>query len=500
MSLTSVANACGIAAKSFFVFSFLSILIICPASGREKNEKASDLLKELKSLKRQAEKTRATCESKIDALTVKIQALESRLTGRPSSLGQNELEKLRLEASQFAGKVASVKSDAGDETGKTRKKGNLSLQQMNPEISVTGDFSGMVQSAEGSAHAASGEHQHASWGPQQDSDFMFRGLGIHFESYLDPYSRFKAALHAAPGEHGTGLEEAYYEKFGQWGGTFTAGKFRMPFGVVNRWHTHALDQVDAPLALRRIFGDEGFVETGVGMDWNLRRRGRTTPILELRLTDAENSVIFGSNGRNRPALLVRYKLFTEVNKDLYYELGFSGIYGYNAHWEYELGGIHDHVSKNLGVFVAGVDFTRLMEPAREMRYRNSMFRTELYGVRKKIMAPDGTGIDDVMAWGGYVNFHWKLDRTRETGFRVDYFEPDCKPYAASDHFVGSTLASDVFGTREWQISPYFTWHQSPWVRYRMQFDLKSGSGEASDEKRLMFQLIWAAGPHKHEKY
>jgi len=55
--------------------------------------------------------------------------------------------------------------------------GALGLQALNPEISVTGDMLGSYTDT-------TDKH----W------DFLFRGLGIHLESYLDPYTHFKAAF------------------------------------------------------------------------------------------------------------------------------------------------------------------------------------------------------------------------------------------------------------------------------------------------------------------
>ncbi|MFA7158611.1 MAG: hypothetical protein WC299_04850, partial [Kiritimatiellia bacterium] len=57
--------------------------------------------------------------------------------------------------------------------------GALGLQALNPEISITGD---MLASYTDSKTT------------NKKCDFLFRGLGLHFESYLDPYTRFKAAV------------------------------------------------------------------------------------------------------------------------------------------------------------------------------------------------------------------------------------------------------------------------------------------------------------------
>ena len=45
-----------------------------------------------------------------------------------------------------------------------------------------------------------------------------------------------------------------------------------------------------------------------------------------------------------------------------------------------------------------------------------------------------------------------------------------------------------------------TWRQSPFVKYRVEYNHVDGHGMEEPEDILYFQLIFAAGPHKHERY
>ena len=142
-----------------------------------------------------------------------------------------------------AAEAETKKEQKGEEAAeeKTFKSGNLGLQALNPEISVTGDMLGRYQSGNDEAPT---------------SETVFRTLGLHFEAYLDPYSRFKAAIPISVVE--AELGEAYFTRYGvAWNINLTLGKFRQQFGVVNRWHMHALDWFDFPLALTSIFGPGG---------------------------------------------------------------------------------------------------------------------------------------------------------------------------------------------------------------------------------------------------
>jgi len=151
---------------------------------------------------------------------------------------KDELTALRELAKAKAAEEAIAEEEL-EET--TFQSGGLGLQALNPEISVTGDV--LFSSRQDTTS-------------DENSDFDFRTLGIHIESWLDPYTRFKAAIPVT--ESGTELGEGYitlYDVADDLNLTF--GKFRQQFGVVNRWHKHGLDQVDFPLALRQIFGSGG---------------------------------------------------------------------------------------------------------------------------------------------------------------------------------------------------------------------------------------------------
>ena len=54
----------------------------------------------------------------------------------------------------------------------------------------------------------------------------------------------------------------------------TAGKFRQQFGVINRWHEHALDQTFFPLPIEMFMGEEGLNQIGISMNWLMPSRGR----------------------------------------------------------------------------------------------------------------------------------------------------------------------------------------------------------------------------------
>jgi len=363
--------------------------------------------------------------------------------------------------------------------------GALGLQKLNPEISVTGDF---LWSSHDSESADTG------------SDFLFRVLGLHFEAYLDPFTKFKAAV--GMNQSGAELGEAYMTRFGMLPHVnLTLGKFRQQFGVVNRWHKHGLDQVDFPLALRQVFGPGGLNQTGASVDSSIPSVLGFSHELTVQVTDGENGRVFGENADNAPSSLAHYKIYRDLTDSTYAELGFTGLYGQNNEWQV-LDATED---KSLDTTVAGVDFTILWEPTDKMRYRNVTWRSEAYFLDKEVLAADGSGEDTISAWGAYSYLESKVSRTLVLGVRGDYFVPDTKEYAEYTSDAGTAISLSPLAVTDddscrWQVGPYITWHQSPFVHFRAEYNRQDGDGTGPEENVVWLQCIFAAGPHKHERY
>jgi hypothetical protein len=385
-----------------------------------------------------------------------------------------------IEALRSAARDEIAKDAKGETREDTFTSGALGLQKLNPEISVTGDLLWSYTDSETT---------------DKTSDFMCRGLGIHAEAYLDPYTRFKAAF--SMDEHDMHLGEAYMTRFGLLPNVnLTLGKFRQQFGVVNRWHKHGLDQVDFPLALRQIFGDGGLNQTGGSLDWTMPELIGCSQELIVQVTDGENGRVFGENAENNPSVLGRYKVFRDLSASTYAEVGFSGLYGRNNEWAVG----EETIDDALDVWVLGADLTVMWEPTDKMRYRNVTWRTEAYALNKDILAPDGSGEDTINAWGLYSYLESKVSRTIVLGVRGDYFEPDVKGYADSEIVSFSPLAVTEDGADRWQVSPYVTWHQSPFVHFRAEYNHQDGNNTGPEKDMVWLQCIFAAGPHKHERY
>ena len=464
--------------KTQMLAVFLALALSIPMATRKglaevaktPQEAMSQMAKQLQALQRRVEAMERQHQKEIDALKAQIAAAGKGAEPSVAAEG-DELSRLRALANAEAQKEEREEVSTGETVYEAK---GLSLQKLNPELSVTGDMFGLYRHQEGS---------------RKRSDFDIRTLGLHIESYLDPFTRFKAAIPVT--DTFAGLGEVYMTRYGVLDGVnLTFGKFRQQFGVVNRWHKHGLDQFDFPLALRQIFGGGGLNQTGVAMDWTMPALGSSSQELTVQVTNGENGSLFGGNTLSTPSTLCHYRNYRDLSKDTYLELGLTGLFGWNDEWTVSGSTERDTLSAR----VFGLDLNILWEPTDRMRYRNVEWRNELYWLDRDVLAPDGTGRDNIEAWGGFSYLQTKLNRKLVLGARFDYFEPDYKGYAISPHAVTDPDA------HRWQIGPYLTWFQSPFVHYRIEYNHLDGDGFGEPEDILLFQLIFAAGPHKHERY
>jgi len=434
------------------------------------NARISELQQQIVEMQKKHDEEMATLKKQINDLASQAEKQETK----------DELASLRELAQAEAAKEKPTEEKA---EGVTFKSGGLSLQSLNPEISFAGDF--LFSSRQDSTS-------------EESSDFDFRVLDIHVESWLDPYTRLKAAI--AVKEDETKLGEGYITLYDISDDlNVTLGKFRQQFGVVNRWHKHALDQVDFPLALRQIFGNGGLNQSGISLDWLMPPAGDSSQQLTFQITDGDNDRLFGQNTSNRPSLLAHYKNYRDLSKDTYMEWGLTGLVGWNDQWE--VGSLTNTRDSREETFVLGADFSVLWEPTEKMRYRNVEWRSEAYWLNKDIIAPDGSGEDTLSAWGLYSYLQTRISRTVDIGIRGDFYVPDTKSYAENPNWTSlSPLAVNSDNPYLWQISPYITWWQSPFLKFRAEYDYSNGKGIENPEHIFWLQCVFAAGPHKHERY
>lgn len=389
---------------------------------------------------------------RIDSLETLVRELQR--TNAASRAPVSDLAGLRAAAAAAAEGVGDSVPGAGAQQSRTRDLGIL-----NPEISVTGDVVGTFVSP---AEAGS------SFGATP------REFEFSFQSALDPYTRTKIfvtreedfEIAGAEGEEeeeagGFEIEEGYMYWVGLPGG-FGAkvGKFRQELGLYNRWHTHALFEVERPLATTTFLGEDGLIQTGASVVLPSFTFGAATQTITLEATSGSNEALF--DGGSQMSLLGRFQSFWDLGANAHLQIGASGLVGDNNETGVE--------SK-----LFGLDFSFRWTPGGQQSQRELQFKAEwLFAERETPLAvTDGSG--------GYLQVNYKLDRRWTLGARTDIVDQ----YADEP---------DAF-----QFVPSVTWWQSEWVRIRLQYNYLKFDGSGPNHTVLL-QFVWAMGPDKHETY
>ncbi|MGH7418330.1 MAG: hypothetical protein ACREKB_11195, partial [Candidatus Rokuibacteriota bacterium] len=314
------------------------------------------------------------------------------------------------------------------------------LNQLNPEISVTGDLRAYAQTE----------------GPQVDN-FALQEVEVAFQATLDPYSHTK--IFAALEEGAIDVEEAYFYYTGLPGRLrLDVGVFRQPLGELNRWHLHAVPEIDYPLALTTYTGEEGLNGTGVSAYWGGTIVG--TQELWVQGVLGDNDVLF--DGGNRPAVLAHLNNFWNLSRSSYFQIGVTGMHGENP-------------DTSLTTVLGGVDARFTWRPPERAKYREWTLRAELYGIDK-----ERGGAGDAR-YGFYVGTQYKLGARWIAGVRYDYVEAAEGPLAIVR-----------------QVIPSLTFWQSEWVRLHAEWRWRREAGV--DASQFALQGVWSIGPHKHETY
>lgn len=398
-------------------------------------------------------------QARVDSLTAALRSLQAAAPGAPAPAASagDDLAALRAAAASAAG-TDTIKPD----TAPTQFVGRERNQnQLNPEISATGDVRAYAQTS----------------GAQGDN-FDPREFEVAFQSALDPYSHTKIFVSLENGE--VSVEEGYAYWIGLPGHLrFDVGKFRQQFGELNRWHLHALPETEYPLALRAYTGGDGLSAAGASLYWAAPTGGVAgTHELYAQVTRGNDDTLF--LGSHKAAFLGHVNNFWQLTPSTYAQVGLSALYGTNP------AAIADTTGRTVGLktLLTGLDFRLTWRPPAQALYHEMDLRGELFVLRR-----DTSGVAGARRLGGYVDLTYKLSQRWIAGVRGDYVE------------------SPAFGDITRAVVPSLTYWESEWVFLRAEFLHQRGLERdplgtpfAVNTNRLAFQAVWAIGPHKHEIY
>jgi len=375
---------------------------------------------------------------------------------------QAKIVHLRQAAAAEAAKAAAP--DAVD-TSIDFVSGTRMQSMLNPELSVTGDI-----------FFVGGEHE--------KEEILADHFELDIQSYLDPYTKMHVVIgyhgphhessfgmedHHEEEEHGHegfGLEEGYVTWLQLPGHTsLTVGKKRQQFGVLNRWHKHALDQSDWPWVIQESFGPHGLVGTGVSVDWLMPRLWADTNELTVEVMNGNNDVAFAGSDWKKPTFLASLMSYWDLTPNTYIQADLTGLHG-----------VTDHDGNFNHDFLA-LDLAYDWYPAGRELYRGFTARAML--LRSWLDLEEGGSLN---AWGSYLYGQYRLTSRWIAGLRWDWVEDQRAP-----------------GHDTWGLTPYLTLWQSEFVRLRGQATYEKDNWYGTD-RRFELQLTFAAGPHKHESY
>jgi hypothetical protein len=307
---------------------------------------------------------------------------------------------------------------------------------------------------------------------------------------LDPYSMFKSAFHICP-VHGLHVEEVYISWFGVVPSmSFSVGRFRQGFGILNRWHEHDLDQTTYPMALTQVLGEEGLIGDGLVVKWLMPSLWAHVNELTLEVVNGTNDVLFSGQHFAVPSTLLHLKNYYDLTPSTYLELGLTGMLGFNNKrgMPADDGTLVDEPWRK--TYLAGADLTLYWSPLAQARYRSLVWRSELYYARKEL--PPTEQRQWQTSWGAYSYLQYQLSARWFAGVRGDATLPTVR---GSDEVA-------------WDVVPYLTVWQSEFVYLRLEYrhgreipySSPDGILARRTDNRVLLQIDFAAGPHKHEKY
>jgi len=376
---------------------------------------------------------------------------------------EDELKKLLEDAEQLTSRKAEEKIDIT----KKFQSGERQQQGLNPNFSVLGDYFGAISTKNNKLNQEPSNFTHGYNG------IYMRSLELSMVASLDPFARGKAFLDIS--NKGLSIEEAYMEIINlPLNMSFKAGVFFPEYGLLNRYHTHALPQFNRPQVCVNYFGLDGFNGMGLALDFLLPKLlFSDASSLDLSLVKGKHNNSFMSESPGNLLYVGHIKNFYNLSDASYLEYTLSAIGGKN----------NDDTGDFSLIGSFGIHYK--WQPPSKAKYKSSDWRAELYyGSRE---TPLGTE----RSKGFYAMCHNKVNARLWLGGRIGYSE---LPYDADQY--------------EWDYTVNIDFWQSEFVFFRLQYqynnrgiyNIMNEPVNYPSDHAVILQVSWAMGPHKHEAY
>lgn len=416
--------------------------------------------KEIEQLKAQMEQLKQSQELKIKQLENLINEIKAKLE---KSEKQDELKKLLDEAN----KLKNIEKEEETGIGKKFRTGARSQAGLNPNISVGGDFFGAISTSKSKFISQPSD---VSYG---NNRFELRELEIGLVSSLDPFTRGKSFISVTKEE--ISIEEAYMEWLNLPANlNLKIGIFYAEFGILNRYHDHALPQFDRPKSLVNLFSNGGLSGWGVAGNFLLPPLFFSdASSFDLSIVNGGNDQSFTSAGKYNLLSIANLKNYYDITRDTYCEWSVSGAAGKND------------ASEKYWSYVGDLAFALKWVPIGRAKYRTIDWKTEFLFSRRENPARN------IDSRGFYTSLQNKLNARYWLSARIGYSE---LPWDNNQH--------------EWDFTSCLDVWQSEFVFFRFQYQYSKReftnyldyTGPFPNDHTFLFHACWAMGPHKHEAY
>ena len=306
-----------------------------------------------------------------------------------------------------------------------------------------------------------------------NNNMYMRGLDMSFIAPLDPFSRGKVFMSFNKNE--VKIEEAYMELLNlPLNINLKAGIFYLEYGLLNRYHDHALPQFDRPRVAVNYFSLGALGGTGIAGNILLPEfLFADASSIDISVIHGGNDFCFTTQRKTNILYSGHYKNYYDLSENSYFEYTVSLVTGKND----STGNNNSYVG-SLGIHYKWV-------PQGRSKYRTFDWKTEFY--YSQFESPGG----NISSKGFYTSVQNKLNARIWIGGRIGYSE---LPYDNTQN--------------EWDYAVCFDYWQSEFVFFRFQYqynlrnidNMMSLLGKYPSDHSFIIQLSWAMGPHKHEAY
>jgi hypothetical protein len=337
------------------------------------------------------------------------------------------------------------------------------ISKIKPQIEIAGDFVANLSDDDDLS--------------TEEDRFSLRSVDIAFSGEIDGVGH--GYIDLAYHDDDVTIEEATLDLYDllPFGTDVRLGKFRVSYGLLNTVHPHALPQVDYPAIYRAYFGDEGYIDEGVGIAGSFPSLWGADFDYTLQVLNGNRHEHDGEE-HEEEGLDEEYGGLKEYD-DLVYAAKLNNTIipseNMNIRWGLSaLTGKFENDSDSPRFYYQGADLTFKYSPFEE-KYKVIRWQTEI------ITSQIEEGSSWERTYGLYSFIDYKFAPKWLVGGRYDYLE---LPMRSSDH--------------QTELSAYLTHEYTKNNQIRLQFkNTDRNYDKETNEIFLQWIFLLGNGGHDH---